>query len=99
MACKWKNGKDVFNEAKEMLRDGKVEGAAGYQDAVKEIQRSCGLIIAESKKECRDGCAKRWNQAAVKRDACDTKCEKLYANFDRSCKEKAEGLVSVYKQK
>lgn len=107
MACKWKNGKDVFNEAKEMLRDGKVEGAAGYQDALKEIQagnvkglqRSCGLIIAESKKECQMGCAKRWNQAAGKRDACDTKCEKLYANFDRSCKEKAEGLVSVYKQK
>lgn len=107
MACKWKNGKDVFNEAKEMLRDGKVEGADGYQDAVKELQagnvkglqRSCGLIIAESKKECREGCAKRWNQAAVKRDGCDQKCEKLYANFDRSCGEKAQGLVSVYKQK
>jgi len=107
MACKMKNGKDVAGLAKSKLKSGEVEGADGYAQAVKEIQagnvkaleKSCGLIIAESKKDCRDGCAARWNQAATDRDDCDTKCESVYANFDRSCKSKAEGLTQVYAQK
>jgi len=107
MACKWKNGKDVAGKAKEMLKDGEVEGADGYHAAVKDLQagnvkglqKACGLIIAEDKKACRQGCATRWNALAQKRDNCDEKCEKVYANFDRSCKSKSEGLAKVYQQK
>lgn len=107
MACKWKNGKDVFGAGKEALKKGKVDGADGYASFVKDLQaknvkglqRSCGMVVAEQKKQCRDGCAERWNAITAKRDECDEKCVKLYANFETSCMAKADGLVNVYKQK
>lgn len=106
MACKWKNGKDVFGQGAAALKDGEVEGAAGYQAYVKDLQarnvkglqKSCGLIIAESKKSCRDGCAASWNALAAKRDECDEKCEKVYSNFERSCASKVDNLAKVYSQ-
>lgn len=107
MACKWKNGKDVYGEGAEALKKGEIDGADGYKDFVKDLQaknvkglqRTCGFIVGEDKKKCRDGCAARWNAVAGKRDECDQKCEALYANFERSCMSKAENLALVYKQK
>jgi len=107
MACKWKNGKDVAGLASEKLKDGEVEGADGYNAFVKKTQagnveglkKSCGLVIAESKKKCRDGCATKWNAMATKRDSCDEKCVSVYANFDRSCKSKVDNLDKVFAQK
>jgi hypothetical protein len=107
MACKWKNGKDVNGLAAEKLKDGEVEGADGYAAFVKETQaknvvglrKSCGLIISESKKKCRDGCAASWNQVAQKRNDCDEKCVSVYDNFERSCESKADNLQKVYAQK
>jgi len=107
MACKWKNGKDVAGLASEKLKDGEVEGADGYNAFVKKTQagnveglkKSCGLVIAESKKKCRDGCATKWNAMATKRDSCDEKCVSVYANFDRSCKSKVDNLEKVFAQK
>lgn len=107
MACTWKNGKDVFGLAAEKLKKGEVDGADGYAAYVKELQaknvkglqKACGFIIGDDKKECRDGCAARWNQVAEKRDNCDEKCVELYANFERSCNSKADNLVKVYAQK
>lgn len=107
MACKWKNGKDVFGEGAEALKKGKVDGAAGYEKYVTDLQaknvkgleRACGMIVGEGKKNCRDGCAARWNALARKRDACDEKCVSLYASFESSCKSKADSLEKVYHQK
>merc|ERR1719162_1454406 len=107
MACKWKNGKDVSGQAAAALKSGEVDGAAGYAQYQKDLQasnvkgleKSCGMIIAESKKDCRDGCAARWNSAAGQRDECDEKCVSVYANFERSCKSKADNLAKVYAQK
>merc|ERR1719215_2175507 len=107
MACKWKNGKDVNGLAAEKLKDGDVKGSDGYAAFVKEHQegnlegfkKTCGLVIAESKKKCRDGCATRWNAVATKRDSCDEKCESVYANFDRSCQSKVDNLDKVFAQK
>jgi len=107
MACKWKNGKDVSGLAAEALKKGEVEGADGYAAYQKELQagnveglkKSCGLIVSEHKKKCRDGCAARWNAIAGKRDDCDEKCVTVYANFERSCNSKADNLAKVYAQK
>jgi len=107
MACEWKNGKDVNGAAAEKLKDGDISGADGYAQEVKDIQAmnvqnlegACGMIISESKKDCRDGCAARWNAITGKRQDCDAKCVSVYANFDRSCKSKADNLVKVYNQK
>jgi len=107
MACKWKHGKDIAGAAAEKLKNGEVEGAAGYQSAVKDMQadnvqgleKACGLIVASQKKKCRQGCATRWNANAKERDGCDGKCVTVYANFERSCMEKADNLEKVYEQK
>lgn len=107
MACKWKHGKDVAGAAAEKLKNGEVDGAAGYAQEVKDIQAenvkglegACGMIVADGKKKCRLGCANRWNASTVKREDCDEKCVKVYANFERSCKSKADDLVKVYDMK
>jgi len=107
MACKWKNGKDVYGQAKAALKDGEVDGADGYAAYAKDLQaknvkgleRSCGFIVGDGKKECRSDCAARWNAIAGKRDECDEACEKVYANLERSCKSKADNLAKVYAQK
>lgn len=107
MACKWKHGKDVAGAAAEKLKNGEVDGADGYHSAVKDMQadnvqgleKACGLIVASQKKKCRSGCATRWNANAKERDGCDGKCVTVYANFERSCMQKADNLEKVYAQK
>jgi hypothetical protein len=107
MACKWKHGKDVSGAAAEKLKKGEVDGADGYREEVKNIhaknvkglERACGLITADGKKKCRQGCATRWNAATDKRSECDKKCVTVYTNFEASCDKKADDLVKVYEMK
>jgi len=107
MACTAKHGKDVNGLAAEKLKQGKVEGAAGYAAHVQKTQagnlegleQSCGFIVGDGKKKCREGCATRWNGNAGARSGCDGKCVTVYANFEKSCMKKAVDLEKVYQQK
>merc|ERR1740117_1006146 len=64
------------------------------------LKRSCGMMVAEGTKTCREGCATSWNaKSAFQRDNCDDKCVKVYQNFERSCKDKVDNLGMVYDAK
>jgi len=107
MACQAKHGKDVNGLAAEKLKQGKVDGASGYVAHVKKTQagnlegleQSCGFIVGDGKKKCREGCASRWNGNAGARNGCDGKCVTVYAKFEKSCMKKALDLEKVYQQK
>merc|ERR1719498_887607 len=107
MACSWKHGKDVSGLAAEKLKNGEVEGADGYAAHVKQTQaknvkgleKACGLIVADHQKQCRQGCASRWNSNIEERNGCDKKCVTVYTNFETSCMQKADNLEKVYEQK
>merc|ERR1719502_331432 len=107
MACSWKHGKDVSGLAAEKLKNGEVDGADGYAAHMKQTQaknvkgleKACGLIVADHKKQCRQGCASRWNSKVEERNGCDKKCVTVYTNFETSCMQKADNLEKVYEQK
>merc|ERR1719375_3020745 len=107
MACSWKHGKDVSGLAAEKLKNGEVDGADGYAAHMKQTQaknvkgleKACGLIVADHQKQCRQGCASRWNSNIEERNGCDKKCVTVYTNFETSCMQKADNLEKVYEQK
>jgi len=105
IACRAKHSKDVEGEAKAVWES--TEGHMDYdgyvaemktiqQDNIKDFKRSCGMIPAEGLPKCRMGCQTQHGDQMVARDACDTKCEKMYFTFENECHNKVATLGNVY---
>merc|ERR1719343_1247940 len=66
---------------------------------VKQLTSACGMIVANGKGKCRQGCSSRWGEVMAKRSQCDAKCVASYAAFETKCRAKAESLERVYSMK
>eukprot|EP00927_Polykrikos_kofoidii_P033803 TRINITY_DN2864_c0_g1_i1.p1 TRINITY_DN2864_c0_g1~~TRINITY_DN2864_c0_g1_i1.p1 ORF type:complete len:437 (+),score=99.41 TRINITY_DN2864_c0_g1_i1:84-1394(+) len=106
LSCKWKHGKDVNGLAAEKVKNGDLEvhEVAAFKEKVRAdnlqgVTRACGLITANGKQKCRQGCADRWGNVAKQRHNCDESCIAVYARFETSCRSKAENLEKVYRMK
>lgn len=103
LACKWKHGKDVNGPANEKLMAGEITRKEyddfvmkTQADNVKAMYQSCGFIVADGEKKCREGCGTNWGNNMVERDNCDEKCVAVYDRFESECKAKVDNLESVY---
>lgn len=106
MSCKWKHGKDVNGLAAEKLKNGEISGdevdefKAGVQAKnLQGVKDACGMIVANGKKSCRQGCADQWGNKMEKRNECDTSCVSAYKKFELRCAGKAANLEKVYEMK
>eukprot|EP00929_Paragymnodinium_shiwhaense_P031414 TRINITY_DN17601_c0_g1_i1.p1 TRINITY_DN17601_c0_g1~~TRINITY_DN17601_c0_g1_i1.p1 ORF type:complete len:435 (-),score=179.99 TRINITY_DN17601_c0_g1_i1:152-1405(-) len=106
MACKWKHGKDVNGLAAEKLKAGELAGdeVEGFKKDVHSknlqgVKSACGMIVANGRKNCRQGCADRWGTVKDKRAECDKACVDTYAKFEKRCTAQADNLEKVYEMK
>jgi hypothetical protein len=105
ISCRSKHSTDVKGLAQEVWKnaDGKLDMET-YTGLMKEIQaenvagmkESCGMITAEGSPKCRMACQTNHGDNMAMRDACDSKCETKYRNFEDECYNKVETLKNVY---
>merc|ERR1719215_1027392 len=69
------------------------------KENVQGLTSACGMVVANGKGKCRQGCADHWGKALGKRDACDEKCVNVYDQFEARCNSKVENLEKVYEMK
>jgi len=103
IGCDWKNSKDVHDYAAQGLTKGTMTTDEFAVELVKTqdkelvaLKQACGMIVASQMKDCRQGCATRWNSLMDERHSCDEKCETRYNKFERLCIEKADHLKDLY---
>jgi hypothetical protein len=105
ISCRSKHSTDVKGMAQAIWKE--EEGHMDmeeYTGLMKEIQaenvagfkKSCGTIPAEGLPKCRLGCQTAHGDNFQMREACDTKCETKYRDFEAECHNKVETLANVY---
>jgi len=105
VGCTSKHSTDIVGEAKHVWKesDGDTDMDA-YVDEMKKIQsrnadsmkQGCGSIPAQGLPKCRMNCQTSWGDQMVPRDACDSKCEQKYQQFEAECYNKVDSLQNVY---
>jgi len=103
ISCHSKHSTDVEGEAKAIWAKAPTDFDA-YVEEMKKIQAenikgfetSCGMIPAEGLPKCRMSCQTQHGDSMGPRDACDSKCEQKYAEFESECHNKVETLGNVY---